>query len=127
MLNNIPDLSAKEARIFLIETALILGLTLLQLAGSYDSNIGILFGCVKEILMQDFEHVKILEIVTQGYILHHLSNLQQILIPIVGNVHSRGVAYVNLIFECLLGTFPLHRVPLLINGEIVNTIANLIE
>lgn len=117
---------------YLIETALILRLTLLRLAGSYDSNLGILFGRVKEIIMQDLEPVKILANITRGYILlggtdvlsQYSSNLQQILIPLVGNANSRGAVYVNLIFECSLGAFPSQREPIFIHGGIANFIAN---
>lgn len=51
---------------------------------------------------------------------HHSSDLQQILILLVGNVNPRGAAYLNLIFECLLGAFPSQGVPLFIHGGIAN-------
>jgi len=128
LLHNVLDPATREENLFLIETALILWLTLLRLAGSYDSNLGILFGRVKELLAQDLEHVKSLMNITQGYILlggttflsHHSSDLQQILILLVGNVNPRGAAYLNLIFECLLGAFPSQGVPLFIHGGIAN-------
>ena len=58
LLSNVLDPSTREENHFLLETALNLWLTMLRLAGSYDHNLGLLFGRVKDLLDQDLEHVK---------------------------------------------------------------------
>uniref|UniRef100_A0A7S4RP11 Importin N-terminal domain-containing protein n=2 Tax=Ditylum brightwellii TaxID=49249 RepID=A0A7S4RP11_9STRA len=129
MINSSLDPSCQDRDVCLVEDVLALWLNLLRLATSYELHWESLFSRVKDILEQDLEHLKILMLITEGYILlggasflnAHYSTLQNILILVVGQTKPRGAAYTALVFEALLRTFPVEGGTLLLQGGIMRT------
>ena len=123
------DPALRKDNVFLAEDALGLWLALLRLAPSYTDDLGSVYHRAKDLLAQDYEHLKVLMIITEGYVLLggaaflncHSATLQSILVLVVGHVRPRGVAYIMLVLEALLRTYPTEGGQLLARSGVLKT------
>jgi len=103
----------KEENVFLVEEALRMWLVFLRLSNGYNGSLGALFTRAAT-LSKDLEHVIILMRITEYYIMHggasflndHAQTIQEVLCNLVGEVRPRGLAYVALVIEALLRSYP---------------------
>ena len=129
MLDAALDPAQREDNLFLTEDTLGLWLSLLRLSPAYSEALGALFPRVQSLLEEDLEHVKVLMMITETYILFggaiflnaHPASLQIVLGQVVGNVHPRGAAYVMLVLEALMRAFPAEGGQLLLQANILRT------
>jgi len=110
----IDDSLAREENLFLVEEALKIWWTFLRLSKTYDQVLGKLFIRAVE-LSTDLEHVMILMRITEHYIIlggaaflnDNTASIQMVLQNVVGEVRPRGTAYIFLVIEALLCSFPV--------------------
>jgi len=129
MIDTVLDPKNQDELFFLVEDALKLWLTLLRLSKEYGSNLEILYVRAKDLVDVDLEHLKLLMLLTEGYILRssatfletHSSNIQHILYLIVGQVKPRGAFYIHLVIEALLRRYPIDGSILLLQGGILGS------
>mmetsp|Transcript_27442 Transcript_27442/g.46712 ORF Transcript_27442/g.46712 Transcript_27442/m.46712 type:complete len:540 (-) Transcript_27442:98-1717(-) len=109
----IDDSFAREENVFLVEEALKIWYVFLRLSKTYDPLLGKLFVRCAE-LSKDLEHVMILMRITEYYIIlgganflnDHATTIQTTICNIIGEVRPRGTAYMFLVIEALLRSFP---------------------
>jgi len=129
MLNAALDPAQREDNLFLTEDALGLWLSLLRLSPTYSETFGTLFPRCQSLLEEDLEHVKVLMMITEVYILlggaaflnANSTPLQAVLVQVVGNVQPRGAAYVMLVWEALMRAFPVEGGQLLLQAGVLRT------
>lgn len=129
MLDAALEPAQREDNLFLTDDTLALWLSLLRLSPAYSEALGSLFPRVQSLLEEDLEHVKVLMMIAETYILlggavflnAHSTPLQVVLGLVVGNVHPRGAAYVMLVLEALMRAFPAEGGQLLLQANILRT------
>ncbi|KAL9189207.1 hypothetical protein ACHAXT_011697 [Thalassiosira profunda] len=105
---------SRQENVFLVEEALRLWWTFLRLSRAYDPLMGKLFIRAAE-LSKDLDNLMVLMRITEHYISlgqaaflnEHAATLQTVLGNTVGKVRPRGTAYVWLVVEALLRSFPV--------------------
>jgi len=118
-----------EDNAFLAEEALRIWLVFLRLSKTYDPNtLGKLYPRAAE-LSKDLDHIVILMRITQHYMLlggvvflnEHATNIQSVLSNVVGKVRPRGTAYIYLVVESLLISYPIEGAMLLHQSGVLKT------
>mmetsp|Transcript_19996 Transcript_19996/g.37613 ORF Transcript_19996/g.37613 Transcript_19996/m.37613 type:complete len:487 (-) Transcript_19996:206-1666(-) len=125
----IDESFAREENVFLVEEALKIWWVFLRLSRKYDSLLGKLFIHTVE-LSKDFDHLMILMRVTEHYIIlggatflnDHATTIQSVLSHVVGEVRPRGTAYIFLVIEALLCSFPVEGGALLNSCGVLKTL-----
>jgi len=117
-----------EDNAFLAEEALKIWLVFIRLSKTYDPLVGKLYIRAVE-LSKDLDHVILLMRITQQYILlggagflnEHATSIQSVLNNFVGKVRPRGTAYIHLVVESLLMSFPIEGGVLLNQSGVLKT------
>ena len=129
MIDTALDPALSEQNLFLVEEALGLWLAIVRLAPAYTDVLGSLFFRATHLLAQDLDHLKVLMLITEGYILlgcspflcSHSVTLQHVLVSVVGKVRPRGTACIMVVLEALLRGYPTEGGQLLKQAGVLRT------
>ena len=120
---------------FLLEEALKLWLTLVRMAPSYNESLHTLFRHLIGIVKQDFEHLKLVTMILEVYIMVGRETFLnaygaatcEIFLVCAGHVKSKGTSYCLAPLNALLRNFPVAGAGLLLQGGVIRRFCDLGE